>query len=223
MTKNRVGLFGGTYNPIHYGHLQAAYTVQKRFLLDKVLFIPSYIPPHKESIMVASPSHRLQMVKLALSSSSQFIPSSIEIEAKGKSYSIYTLNKIKRVYPQSWIFFILGIDAFLEIHTWKNYQAVLQQCSFVVISRPDYDLTEAKHFLNGQYSKTMYWLSEEERIDENLLFSYNIFLFPVDTLDISSTEIRKRIHNGQSIQGLVPQPVEKYIKENRLYTNKNER
>lgn len=219
--KVRIGTFGGTFNPVHWGHLKVAEVLQGKFLFEKVFFIPSYIPPHKESIEMASPFHRLKMVELALASSSRFIPSSIEIAAKGKSYSIITLKKIKELFPRAIIFFILGIDAFLEIDTWKEYERVLEQCFFVVISRPGYCLDDAKNVLKGKYQKWMVEISESGEVRDDIFLSFKIFLLPINSLDLSSTEIRERIRRGDSIKGMVPEPVESYIKQNNLYRDKN--
>jgi nicotinate-nucleotide adenylyltransferase len=201
MEKKRIGLFGGTFNPIHCGHVKAAESVQNIFSFDRILFIPSYLPPHKESVDVASAAHRLKMVELALASFDRFFPSSVEIDARGTSYSILTLNKIKEMFPQTEAFFLLGIDAFLEIETWKDYEDVLEQCSFVVMSRPGFRLSEAKDILTEKYK---------------------IYLLSINTLDISSSEVRERIRKNQPIEGLVPENVENYIKERRLYLQKNE-
>lgn len=201
MEKKRIGLFGGTFNPIHCGHVKAAESVQNIFSFDRILFIPSYLPPHKESMDVASAAHRLKMVELALASFDRFFPSSVEIDARGTSYSILTLNKIKEMFPQTEAFFLLGIDAFLEIETWKDYEDVLEQCSFVVMSRPGFRLSEAKDILTEKYK---------------------IYLLSINTLDISSSEVRERIRKNQPIEGLVPENVENYIKEKRLYLQKNE-
>lgn len=217
MKKERIGLFGGTFNPLHSGHLKAAGIVQKRFELETVLFIPSYIPPHKQSSEVASPVHRQKMVELALRSHSRFVPSSIEIEAKGRSYSIFTLRKIKKIYIDALIFFILGVDSFLEIDTWKNYEQVLKQCFFIVMSRSGYHLNEAKHILKKKFGEKVIWLPESGVVQEEMLCSYKIFFLPIDALDIASTEIRKRIKRGDSIKGLVSDDVESYIRENNLY------
>lgn len=221
MMKERIGVFGGTFNPIHLGHLKAAELVQKKFLLTKVLFVPSYIPPHKESAEIASPWHRLKMVELALSNHPQFISSPIEIEARGKSYSIRTLKKIKRLYPEAPIFFVLGIDAFLEIETWKDYQEVLKQCFFVVISRPGYRLQDAKKVLRGKYRSKMYEISEPDNIKDEIFLSFKIFLFPISSLDLASTDIRERVKKGDSIRGMVLDTVESYILQNRLYRDRN--
>ena len=217
MKKKRVGLFGGTFNPVHLGHLRAAEIVQEKFRLDEVLFIPSYIPPHKDTSDVALPSHRLKMVELTLRSSSHFVPSSIEIDAKGKSYSIITLNRIKKLYPEALIFFILGIDAFLEIDTWKDYEHVLKRCFFVVISRPGYNLYEAKKKLKGKYQKKMHEFSRSEALTDKLLSTFIIFFLPIDAVNVASTDIRDRIRRSDSIEAMVSVEVEAYIKENKLY------
>jgi len=157
------------------------------------------------------------MVEIALRGFSYFIPCSIEIDAEEKSYSIITINRIKNLYPKSWIFFILGIDGFLEIDTWKDYEQLLEQCFFVVISRPGYLLDEAKKTLEGKYGEKMCKLSKSEVIKDEMLLSFRIFLLPVDALDIASTEIRGIIKRGDSIKDMVSERVEDYIRENRLY------
>jgi nicotinate-nucleotide adenylyltransferase len=217
MKGERIGLFGGTFNPIHSGHLKAAEIVQSRLDLDKVLFIPSSIPPHKDSAEIASPAHRMKMVELALHSHPQFVPSSIEVDAGERSYSIITLGKIKKLYPNSRIFFILGIDAFLEIDTWKNHEQVLEQCFFVVISRPGFRLEEAESVVQGNSREIMCKLSETENINDDMLRTRKIFLVPIDALDIASADIREKIQKGESIQTMVPDEVNAYIQRNNLY------
>ena len=218
--KEKIGLFGGTFNPIHLGHIKAAEIVTQRFLLDKLYFIPSYIPPHKESVHIASPRHRLRMIELAVDSYPHFIPSSIEIDAGGKSYSIVTLKRIKAQYPESKILFLLGVDAFLEIETWRDYENVLEQCSFIIMSRPPFHLEDAHYVLNKKYSQRIVDLSGSSA-PVNIEDSADlIYLVPIQALDISSTEVRKRVMRNQSIQYLVPESVERYIKENGLYQKK---
>ena len=170
MRKEKIGLFGGTFNPIHLGHLKAAEITQEKFQLDRILFIPSYIPPHKESIDIAPPHHRLKMVELACSSYPRFFPSPVEIEDRGTSYSIITVKKIEEMSPNAKIFFILGVDSFLEIETWKEYEALLNRCFFIVISRPGYSLKEAKNVIKGKYRKQMYELPESGKIRERIFF-----------------------------------------------------
>lgn len=217
MKKERIGIFGGTFNPIHNGHVKAVLEVQKTFFLDTVLMIPSYIPPHKGAPDVAPPSDRLQMVKLAVASYPQFVPSPIEIEAKGKSYSILTLAKLKQQFPDAAMFFILGVDAFLEIDTWREYKKVLEQCHFIVISRPGYDMNEAKKPLGRNYEERMVQVLETTKLDKAMLHPYKIFLLSIDALDMASKDIRKKVKMGKSIAGLVVEPVEEYIQINKLY------
>ena len=217
MKKERIGIFGGTFNPIHNGHVKAVLEVQKTFFLDKVLMIPSYIPPHKGAPDVAPPSDRMQMVKLAAVFYPQFVPSHIEIEAKGKSYSILTLAKLKQQFPNAAMFFILGVDAFLEIDTWREYKKVLEQCHFIVISRPGYDLNEAKKPLGGNYAERMVQVLETTKLDKAMLHPYKIFLLSINALDIASKNIRKKVKMGKSIASLVVEPVEEYIQINKLY------
>jgi nicotinate (nicotinamide) nucleotide adenylyltransferase/ribosome silencing factor RsfS/YbeB/iojap len=218
--KKRIGLFGGTFNPIHWGHVKAAESVQQIFSLDRILFIPSYIPPHKGSADVASAAHRLKMVELALAPFEDFLPSSLEIGEKGTSYSIVTLNKIKRMFPQTEVFFLLGIDAFLEIETWKDYEDVLEQCSFIVMSRPGFRLDEAKEILPGKYTRRMVEVSGSFDLDSERSSDHAIYLLSIKTLDVSSSEVRERIKTGRPVEGLVPESVKNYIKEKRLYLHK---
>jgi nicotinate-nucleotide adenylyltransferase len=217
MKKERIGVFGGTFNPIHLGHVQAALEVQKTFLLDKVLIIPSFIPPHKGIPDIASPTCRLQMVKLAVASYPRFVPSAIEIEAKGKSYSILTLKKLKKQFPDAMMFFILGVDAFLEIDTWREHKKVLEQCHFIVISRPGYDLDEAIKLLGGNYEERMIHVSGSTKLRDFVQHPYKIFLLPINALDIASKDIRKKVKMGKSILGLVAESVLEYIHQHKLY------
>jgi len=216
MGNKKIGILGGTFNPVHNGHLKAAQTVKERFLLDEILFIPSFIPPHKKNGCTAAPGHRFNMVKLALSGHTDFVPSRLEIDAREKSYSIITLNKIKKLNPESRIFFILGIDAFLEIDTWKDYTDLIEGCSFIVISRPGFNLEDAKNIIGGKYAQRM--IEIKSSIKEKDMGCYDFFLLHMGSLDIASSDIRERIKKGESIQGLVPKEVEKYIKEKKLYS-----
>lgn len=217
MPSERIGLFGGTFNPIHTGHIRAADSVKEKGRLDRILFIPSYIPPHKSSADVAEPSHRLRMVELALKDYPDLFVSSIEIEAGGKSYSVITIEKIKMLYPRARLFFILGIDAFLEIDTWKEYEKLIESCCFIVMSRPGNDLSEAKNVLRGKYRERMAEVKNHDVITEEMCARFSIFLVFIDALELSSTAIRHKIKRRESISGLVPEDVESYIEKHELY------
>lgn len=214
--KKKVGLFGGTFNPIHLGHLRVAELIQAKFGLEEVLFIPSYIPPHKEAADVAPARDRFIMVRLAIAGHAGFIASPIEIKARQKSYSIITLNKIKKIYPGALIFFILGADAFLDIETWKSYQEVLTQCQFIIVRRPGYRLSEAKKAVPERLKEQIAFVRRSQPVQPGV-FSRRFFLVDIPSLPISSTELRRRIRSGQSIRGFVPPAVEKYIRDKNLY------
>jgi nicotinate-nucleotide adenylyltransferase len=217
MESQRIGLLGGTFNPVHEGHLRAAEEVRLRFALSQVLLIPSYIPPHKQTTDIALPDDRFAMVELAVRSHPQLVASSLEIEAREKSYSVITLNRLKAIYADAWIFFILGVDAFLEIETWKSYREVLEQCRFIVISRPGFDLAGAREALPPEYAGKIGDCRGAGSVGDDLLSRFRIFLVSIRALDISSTEIRSRVRAGRPIHGLVPDPVEEYIHKKNLY------
>ena len=215
--KERVGLFGGTFDPVHCGHIRAAEEVCKRFSLDRVLFIPSFIPPHKERAGIAPAHDRLRMVELACREEPRFAASSIEVDAGETSYSILTLERIKRIHPGAWIFFVLGVDAFLEIETWRDHERVLKECLFIVITRPGYRLEQAERIPGGPRGEEVHHVSENEKIGEDLFRTRRIFFLPIPALDISSTEVRRRVARGETIKGLVPEAVEAYIRSHHLY------
>lgn len=218
--RERIGLLGGTFNPIHCGHLRAAADVQAAFGLDKVLFIPSYIPPHKESAGVASAADRFRMVELACLGHPGFVASSIEVEAQETSYSILTLARIKELYPGAPVFFILGVDAFLEIGTWREYKRVLAECLFIVTGRPGFILESAAGVLGGTLAGRIYRVAEGEAPDEALFSRFGVFLLPIKALDISSTDIRSRVRRGENPEGRVPAAVADYIRDHQLYTDR---
>ncbi len=215
--KERIGIFGGTFNPIHNGHLRAASAVRKRFSLDRVLFVPSYIPPHKETDMIASPDDRMKMVELALRGRRRFVASPIEIRARGTSYSILTLNRIKKLHPDAWIFFILGVDAFRDIKTWRAWRRVLGQCLFIVMTRPGFRLRDAKTALGKPFAGRILETRGSAQVREDRFSEFGIFLVPFGALDISSTGIRECLRAGNPLAGRVPRAVEKYIQDRGLY------
>ncbi len=214
---SRLGLFGGTFNPIHNGHLKVAREASRFFSLDKVLFIPSHLPPHKPAWEVVSGEDRLRMVELAIAGYPQFEASAVEVERPGPSYSIVTIKEIKKEYPAAEIFFLVGIDAFLEIKTWRDYDQVLRSCSFIVVSRPGYDLNQAAAVLGKEWKDRVIEVNKTAFIHQPAKAGPLIFLFPMASLEISSSEIRRRLHEREPVSGMLPEAVEKYIQQNKLY------
>ncbi len=217
--RERIGLFGGTFNPIHNGHIRAAEEVRAAFGLDRVLFIPSYIPPHKSVRGVASAEDRYRMVELACKGRAGFVAFPIEVEARETSYSIVTLEKVRSMVPDAWLFFILGVDAFLEIGTWREYGRVLEECLFVVTGRPGFALDAARDVLGGRLRDRTRRMENGEKADETWFASFRVFLLPIDALDVSSTDIRARLGRGEAPGDLVPAAVADYIRDHQLYTD----
>lgn len=218
--KDRIGLFGGTFDPIHNGHIRAAEEVQRAFGLDRVLFVPSHLPPHKQGGPGASPADRLRMVELACEGHPGFVASPIEVEAGGRSYSFLTLARIRELYPEAEVFFILGVDAFLEIGTWRERERVLAECRFIVTGRPGFELEVATSVLGGRLRTDILRIADRGPVDEDLLARARVFLLPIGALDVSSTDVRERLRRGLSLAGLVPSSVEAYIREHQLYLDR---
>ncbi|MBO8136748.1 MAG: nicotinate-nucleotide adenylyltransferase [Desulfotomaculum sp.] len=200
----RLAIMGGTFDPIHYGHLVVAEQARYKFQCDKVLFIPAKSPPHKDDALISPVEHRLAMTRLAVDSNSYFEASSLEIERPGPSYTIDTVKEVKRLYYPSKLFFITGADAVLEIISWKSVEELLSLCYFVAATRPGYDISNLQQKLGALPEKYL----------EKIIPIY------IPALAISSTDIRKRVKAGEPIKYLLPESVENYIKNHRLYSEK---
>ncbi|MBW1679480.1 MAG: nicotinate-nucleotide adenylyltransferase [Deltaproteobacteria bacterium] len=214
----RIGLFGGTFNPIHWAHLRAAEEIQEYFQLKKVIFIPARYPPHKNGESIVSPGPRLQMVNLAIDSNPAFATSDFEIKRNCKSFSIFTIEYFrKELGPNSSLFFLMGMDSFLEISTWKDFARLFSLANFIIMSRPGYLKKEIAKSLPVDVANNFHYNSEENYYVHPS--HHKIFFQEITLLDIASSEIRSRIKNRHSIRYLVPPIVEDYIKKYKLYQN----
>ncbi|MBI4743541.1 MAG: nicotinate-nucleotide adenylyltransferase [Actinobacteria bacterium] len=199
----KFGIMGGTFNPIHYGHLVTAEEAFNQFKLDKVIFMPSAAPPHKKDEKIISADDRYLMTVLAVASNKHFSVSSLEIERGGYSYTVDTINALKkRLAPNSKIYFITGADAILEILTWKEPHKLIDFCDFIAATRPGYNL--------GKFREVFSY-------DDWQKFKSKISFMEIPALAISSTAIRERIRKGRSVRYLLPDNVIDYISKNRLY------
>jgi len=213
----RVGLFGGTLNPVHWGHLRAAEEIRERCDLGRVIFIPTNISPHKESEEIISAPHRMNMLELAIEGNPSFTISEVELTRAGRSYSIETITHFISTYGKELtLFFILGIDAFLEIESWKNYQELFALCNFIVMSRPGYAVRELPQIIPAPLRREFRFHPDEKRFINSAHLS--IDFKEITALDISSHSIRMLIKEGHSIKYLVPEKVEEYIKIHKLYS-----
>lgn len=215
----RLGILGGTFNPIHYGHLAAAEEIRDRLRLDRVLFVPSNIPPHKSESDMPSALQRLEMVRLAISGNPLFELSDMEVRRGGRSYTIDTITGLAGQYPGAVLYFITGLDSFLDIQTWKDWERLLASCWFVVLSRPGYKFSDLERFSFMKDASRKLKELDEGRIDHLDIRQGRIAvcLDRIPLYDISSTDIRRRIREGRSVKYLLPEAVETYIIENRLY------
>jgi len=212
----RVGVLGGTFDPIHLGHLAAARAAQAALALDQVRFVPSSVPPHRPDRPRASGYHRLQMTALAVAGGPGWRASDVEIERGGASYTFDTLTGLRRAEPTAQFFFITGADAFAEIASWRNYPDVLDLAHFVVIARTGTSFTWLKSHL-ARLAPRMVELGESP-LDVRLpVRGPSIFLINAATPDVSSTDIRRRAAAGEPLDGLVPDAVAQYIREHGLY------
>jgi nicotinate-nucleotide adenylyltransferase len=212
----RTGVLGGTFDPVHEGHVAAAEAARRALALDRVLFIPSHRPPHRAAQPQASAFHRFAMVSLAVERHPAFLVSDVELERPGPSYTADTLRRLHEAgYEASQLFFILGTDAFAEIATWRDYPAVLDLAHFVVVARPGQALGLMKEQVPDLVARMR--PTVEGARDEAEGPPCAVFLVNAGTPDVSSTQIRERAARGASLVGLVAPDVERHIGRHRLY------
>lgn len=198
----RVGVFGGTFDPIHIGHLIIAEEVRTRLELDQMVFVPAGLPPHKFGQPVTDVRERLEMVRLAIAGNPCFSISRMDIDRLGPSYSV----DMVRLFLDGWgadteVYFVMGADSLAELPTWRQPDRLMRLCRIVVVGRPGYrvDLHELDRLLPGA--------------------AMLIRMVDTPALDISSTDIKRRVHEGRSIRYLVPQAVQEYIHQHHLYSS----
>lgn len=209
----RLGILGGTFNPIHNAHLQIARDVLNTCGLDRILFIPSADPPHKP---VDTPfHHRLAMVEAAIAGQAKFAASDMEEQRGGKSYSVDTLSHLKQMDPAGERFFIIGMDSYRDIGSWRSYEKLFQLAHLVVMTRPGVEINDPLAALPVAVRRNFCYDSSRKTMQHT---SGNSVIFLEETrMDISSTEIRTRVAAGQSIDHLVPAVVADYISDHALY------
>lgn len=218
--KERAGLFGGTFDPVHLGHLRAAEEVREQLSLDMVYFIPAAVPPHKDPSHTTPPRERLDMLRLAVGDNPRFGICDYELKKSTASYTVETLRHLKGLNPDSDYYFIVGNELFGEIETWKEWRELFRLSNFAVIARPGYSgANEAKLPLALQNDFSYYKENDNVKFyrDNN---SGLIAFSRIKGLEISSTEIRRCVNSGRSIKYLVPASVEEYILRNNIYTRR---
>lgn len=195
----RLGIMGGTFDPIHYGHLATAEQARDKFGLQKILFVPNREPPHKKGYDVTPAERRYDMVLLATASHPHFEASRLELDRPGPSFTIDTIEQLRREHGEGPDFyFITGADAVLEILTWKDPHRLMDRCQFIAATRPGYSLEELERQAGAEVAR-------------------RVHLLEVPLMDVSSTMLRERVRRGLSIRYLTPPEVEAYIRKHGLY------
>lgn len=219
----RTGLFGGTFNPVHQGHLKVAEQALQRCGLDQLYLIPCRVPPHKAPAYLAPAADRMAMIRLALPDDRRYRLSDVEVRRRGPSYTIDTVSHFRRqIVPGADLYLVMGLDAFLDIHTWKQCFQLLTLVQPVVVTRrvsadamPHTDALRMDHYIRSQLSPQYRW--EEDRQRWRRSGAGDIHLLPIAPVEISSSHIRRLIKSGTPAGHLVPQAVWAYIERKELY------
>jgi nicotinate-nucleotide adenylyltransferase len=186
----KIGILGGTFNPVHIGHLILAEEVREKLGLDKVIFVPTAMPPHKDDVNIASPNDRLKMLRLAVASNKYFSVSDMEVKREGRSYTIDTLKEFKTRYSRDELYFIIGSDLLKYLGEWKDLKQILTMVKFIAATRPGYPLEQIPPYIQT---------------------------LPIRAVDVSAFEIRECVARGKSFGYLVTDKVFDYIKKRKLY------
>lgn len=233
MIGKRIGVYGGTFDPIHNGHLRVADEIVRAFDLDQMLMVPAVVPPHKRKQVISSPFHRLAMLVLATRDRPRFFVSTIELEAPERPYTIETLGRLQAEFGDARLFFLMGGDSFRDITMWREYERILTEYDCIVAMRPgisapgisapgisteDAGAGAAAH-LARHVRERVTDLRPRRNPTEEMLAAPRIYLTDYVAMDISSTELRESVARGERIQHLVPAPVADYIEKYRLYQN----
>ena len=222
--RRRIGIYGGTFDPIHNGHFKVAEAVLNAFALDQMLFVPAFAPPHKRKQTIGSPFHRLAMLALATANSPRMFVSTVELEAPSQPYTIETLGRLQAELQPVRLFFVMGADSFRDVTSWREYEGILSEYDVVVATRPGYyryygsenDAKTAGH-LAPQLETRIVDLRGGGYPSNKDLKSPRIYLTDYVAVDVSATGIREAVEQGRSIDDLVPPSVAAYIEKYQLY------
>jgi len=227
----RIGIIGGTFDPIHCGHLQIAREMRTRFALDQVIFMPAPSPPHKETRDISAYQHRYAMVSKGIRGEKNFSVSDLEAQRSGRSYTVDTLERLHAIYPKTAFYFLMGMDSFENLTSWKKYPRLFALSNIVVAQRPGLpECTRAQELpvaLRGLFcydaarSSFVYTGTDEENTDSNASTNRGecgrLYFLHETRADISSTEIRQRVRQHCSVADMVPEAVYEYIAQHKLY------
>jgi nicotinate-nucleotide adenylyltransferase len=226
--QERIGIYGGTFDPIHSGHLQVAAAIGTAFALDQLLFVPAFVPPHKRAQQISVAYHRYAMIVLATLNYPQqigtkFTASTIELEAPTRPYTIETLQHLQTIHPSATLFFVMGADSFAEVNLWREYERLLTEYNIIVAARPPAEAVTTQH-LSAKCQQRVIDLRGSKRppsMRQEAISESHIFLTDYVAVDLAATEVREAVQRGQSIAAMVPPEVARYIAAYDLYRNEN--
>jgi nicotinate-nucleotide adenylyltransferase len=218
MGERRIAAYGGTFDPIHNGHVEIVRAVVQNFGVDQLLLIPACKPPHKGAKAIAGAYHRFAMAALATLDEPRVVISTIELDAPDRPYTFETIERLRNYFgTETKLFFVMGADSFEEINTWREPARLISSTNLIVVTRPGHDV-EASHLDVGFRSAIIDLRnSESGRPERTDITGQHIYITGYVCNDVSSTEIRQRAREGKSVEGLVPPPVAEYIRKYQLY------
>ena len=211
----QVGIFGGTFNPIHLGHLRSVEEIREAFALDRIYFVPAARPPHRSGEALVSAAHRLRMVELAVADNPFFQASAVELERTGPSYSIDTIRSFRQILEAASLFFIVGLDAFREIHIWKEFATIPALCHLIVTSRPGVSVPPPEQLLPVALRPVL-WYDPVHRMYRHTS-GHTLVFHEIQGLQISASQVRALLRHRKSVRYLVPSTVAEYIADHALY------
>ena len=215
--------YGGTFDPVHNGHLRVAHAVLENFALDELLFVPAFVPPHKRGYEISAPHHRYAMLALATMHEARMRISTLELEAPARPYTIETMAHLQAQAPDAALFFVMGMDSFRDVTMWRAHEALLTTYNIIVAARPGYRANgdEAKniagHLAPALQAQVVDLRGAIPPAPEHFAAPH-IFVTDYVTADVSATAIRTAVENGQDITALVPAAVADYVSKYALYT-----
>ncbi len=215
--QQRIGIYGGTFDPIHHGHLQVAAAITQAFALDSMLFVPAFVPPHKRTRMISSSWHRYAMLALATADSAVMKLSTIELEAPTRPWTIDTLGRLQQEHSSAQLFFVMGADSFADVTTWREHERLLSEYHLIVALRPGYAGDAMDTHLSPQLRAQIVDLRGGRLPDEALLMTPHTWLTDYVAVEISASWIREAVQQGLPIDDFVSPLVARYIEKHGLY------
>ncbi len=218
MTLKRVAIYGGTFDPVHNGHLEVARGVLKLFELDELMFVPAWVPPHKRNANITSAFHRFGMLALATQADQRLLVSTLELDVPDRPYAVDTITRML-LKPNQRLFFLIGADSWNEIATWLQWQKLLKLCDLIVVTRPGYEIDHSPREANVVDVRGKEALDVSGVLEEHA--PPRVFITDVVNVDVAATEIRSvaRAEDMERLKTMVPPPVADYIRKHRLYGN----